>query len=204
MRFHSGILGAARRVWRYWGWATYQKTWRSKCCDALGQWSITLLLTPGTAILCWPCIIDWAMQEVIRLEICDVIWGCGSMVSLRGVSHDVTPPRLSWRLEEANCSVLEVVLGLIIPCQSWFPVLGMMSPYRGMFHFLWECTKSPSSLTTGWLCFSFSIRERGFNSPWSIFSIPCVKQADVWSFLFRDSRLLLSEGDQCSFPSVKP
>lgn len=86
------------------------ETCRNNHCDALGQWSITLLLTPGPAILCWPCIIDWAMQEVIRLELCDVTWGCGGMVSLRGVGPVVTLPRLGRRLDEACCWVLEEVL----------------------------------------------------------------------------------------------
>lgn len=55
----------------------------------------------------------------------------------------------------------------------------------GTFYFPSECLQSPSCLTTGWFCRFFPLWEQEFNSPWSIFSIPCVKQADVWSFLFQ-------------------
>ena len=140
------------------------------------------------------------MQEVIRLELCGVTRGRGGMVSLRGVRHVVTPRKAgrglllslggSWQGWQVNTSAY------FLSSEGRPPVVECSSSSQNVLN-------PPRRLTTGWLCLAFSMRERGFNSPWSIFSIPCVKQADVWSFLFRDGRLLLSEGDQCSLPSVR-
>lgn len=106
-------------------------------------------------VLIW--IIDWAMQEVIRLELCSVTRACGGMVSQRvlGMLWCCTGWAAARAMPVGVC--LKGVLGLTGQYWRWFPALWRLSSCCGMFQFLSESTQSPTCATT--VSLAFSMRE---------------------------------------------